>query len=131
MATSPLSALDLSANRTSTNLSPAELIERAIAAGEGKLASNGALVCMTGDRSGRSPNDKFLEDVPAINPKIWWRSEKQTGAPNRPITPAGFDLAMKIAIDHLNSRPRVYTFDGYAGADPKYRLGTRVVAEQA
>src|SRR3954469_25182503 len=113
-----LEQLDLSPKRAHLNLPPAALVEHAISAGEGKLAANGAIVCLTGDRSGRSPNDKFLEDVPAINPKIWWRSEKQAGAPNRPITPAGFDLAMKIAVDHLNSRPRVFTFDGYAGADP-------------
>ena len=67
MATSILNTLDLSTHRFSLNLASAELIERAIAAGEGKLASNGALVCLTGDRTGRSPNDKFLEVVPAIH----------------------------------------------------------------
>src|SRR5437762_2773316 len=36
--------LDLSSKRVLTNLSSAELVERAVAAGEGKLASNGALV---------------------------------------------------------------------------------------
>lgn len=125
MATSILNTLDLSTHRFSLNLASAELIERAIAAGEGKLASNGALVCLTGDRTGRSPNDKFLEDVPAIHPKIWW------GKVNQPVSEAGFDAALKIAVDHLNSRPRLFGFDGYAGADPKFRLGVRVVAEQA
>jgi phosphoenolpyruvate carboxykinase (ATP) len=123
--------LDLSAHRTSVNLSSAELIERAIAAGEGKLAVNGALVCLTGDRTGRSPNDKFLEDVESIRKKIWWRSEAQAGAPNRPVTPAAFDAAMQLAVDHLNKSPRNYVFEGYAGADPKHRLGVKVVAEQA
>jgi phosphoenolpyruvate carboxykinase (ATP) len=131
MSTAILSKLDLSSSRFCLNLSSAELIDRAVAAGEGKLAANGATVCLTGDRTGRSPNDKFLEDVPAIHPKIWWRSETQAGAPNRPITPEAFDKALQMAVDHLNSRPRVYGFDGYAGADPKFRLGVRVVAEQA
>jgi phosphoenolpyruvate carboxykinase (ATP) len=125
MSVDALKSLDLAPHRFSLNLSSGELIERAIAAGEGKLASNGALVCLTGDRTGRSPNDKFLEDVPAIHPKIWW------GKVNQPVSSAGFDAALKIAVDHLNSRPRLYGFDGYAGADPKYRLGTRVVTEQA
>lgn len=128
---SALNALDLSPNRTSVNLSAAELIERAVAAGEGKLAANGAIVCMTGDRTGRSPNDKFLEDVPAIHDKIWWRSETQAGAPNRPTKPEAFDLVLKLAVEYMNSRPRTYVFDGYAGADQKYRLGVRVVTEQA
>src|SRR6185295_9728200 len=63
MSATILNALDLSPHRFSLNLSSAELIERSVAAGEGKLAANGATVCLTGDRTGRSPNDKFLEDV--------------------------------------------------------------------
>src|SRR3954447_20612606 len=94
-----LSRLDLSPKRVFTNLASAELVERAIAAGEGTLASNGALVCLTGDRTGRSPKDKHLEDVPAIHDKIWW------GKVNTPLTPAQFDMAVDIAIKHLNQRP--------------------------
>jgi phosphoenolpyruvate carboxykinase (ATP) len=122
---STFDSLNLSPARASMNLSTAELVERALAAGEGKLASNGALVCLTGDRTGRSPNDKFLEDVPAVHPKIWW------GKVNQPLSEAGFDAALKIAVEHLNARPRVYGFEGFAGADPSYRLGVRVIAEQA
>ncbi len=122
---SGLQSPDVSPNRASVNLASAELVERALQAGEGKLASNGALVCMTGDRTGRSPNDKVLEDTPPIHDKIWW------GKVNQPLTTAGFDAALRIAVDHLNSRPRVFGFEGYAGADQKYRLGVRVVAEQA
>ncbi len=122
---SPLDALKLSADRFHVNLSSPDLIEQAISAGEGKLAANGALVCLTGDRTGRSPNDKFLEDVPAIHSKIWW------GKVNQPITPAGFDLATKIAVEHLNGKGKLFGFEGFAGADSKYRLSVRVVAEQA
>jgi phosphoenolpyruvate carboxykinase (ATP) len=125
MSASALPQLDLSAHRYSVNLPPAELIERAIAAGEGKLAANGATVCMTGDRTGRSPNDKFLEEVASIKPKIWW------GKNNQPLSTAGFDLALKIATDHLNQRPKLYGFEGFAGADSKYRCAVRVVTEQA
>src|ERR1051325_9225724 len=105
MSASILNALNLSETRFSLNLSSAELIERAIAAGEGKLAANGATVCLTGDRTGRSPNDKFLEDVASIHPKIWW------GKVNQPLAPEAFDKALQIAVDHLNSRPKVYGFD--------------------
>lgn len=121
----PLDALNLSAERFHVNLPSAQLIERAIAAGEGALAANGALVCNTGDRTGRSPNDKFLEDVPAIHPKIWW------GKVNQPLSTAGFDLALKIAVEHLNSKGKLFGFEGFAGADAKHRLAVRVVAEQA
>ena len=121
----PLDALKLSPERVQTNLPAAVLIEHALAAGEGTLAANGALTCMTGDRTGRSPKDKFLEDVPAISSKIWW------GKVNMKLTPAGFDIAAKIAVDHLNSRSKLYAFEGYAGADPAHRLGVQVITEQA
>ncbi|MFZ4573192.1 MAG: phosphoenolpyruvate carboxykinase (ATP) [Phycisphaerales bacterium] len=120
-----LSRLDLSANRALRNLSSAELVERAIAAGEGSLASNGALCCLTGDRTGRSPKDKHLEKQPEIDSKIWW------GKVNTPISTAQFDAALEIAVTHLNNRPKLFVFEGYAGADSKYRLGVQVVTEQA
>jgi len=125
MTISALDRLDLSAHRCFTNLSSAELVERAISGGEGMLANNGALVCMTGDRTGRSPKDKHLEDSPAIHDKIWW------GKVNTAISAAQFDGALEIAISYLNSRPRLYKFEGYAGADSSYRLGVQVITEQA
>lgn len=65
-----------------------------------------AIVCLTGDRGGRSPNDKYLEDTAGIHDKIWW------GKVNKPLTPDAFEKAVKIAVDHLNNRPRLFTFEG-------------------
>jgi len=120
-----LATLDLSPNRVLAHRSSAELVERAVANGEGKLAANGALVCLTGDRTGRSPKDKYAEDAPAVHDKVWW------GKINLPISTANFDAALGIAVDHLNTRPRLHMFEGFAGADPAHRLGVRVVCEQA
>lgn len=125
MSESILNQLDLASHRVVKNASSAELVERAIAAGEGQLAANGALVCLTGDRTGRSPKDKQLEDTSAIHDKIWW------GKVNTPVTPKQFDMALEIAVKHLNNRPKIHVFEGYAGADQKYRLGVQVVTEQA
>jgi phosphoenolpyruvate carboxykinase (ATP) len=125
MSSNTLDGLDLSPKRNSLNLSAAELVERALAAGEGRLASNGALCCMTGDRTGRSPKDKYLEEDSGSKGNIWW------GSVNQAITPANFELALKMAVEYLQGRPRLYTFEGFAGADPTYRLGVRVVGEQA
>ncbi|MBL8964502.1 MAG: phosphoenolpyruvate carboxykinase (ATP), partial [Phycisphaerae bacterium] len=122
---SPIDRLDLSPKHAQHNLSAAALIEQAIVAGEGMLASNGAIMCTTGDRTGRSPNQKFLEDTPGIHGKIWW------GKVNRPVAPEAFERAMNIAVDHLNARPRLFVFEGFAGADRRHRLGVRVVTEQA
>lgn len=125
MASTTLDVMDLSEQNTLRNLAPAELIERALAAGEGRLASNGTLACLTGDRTGRSPNDKYLEDTPDIHDKVWW------GKVNRPITPERFDLALRLAVEHLNARDVRYVFEGFCGADVEHRLGVRVVTEQA
>ncbi|MFN7020115.1 MAG: phosphoenolpyruvate carboxykinase (ATP) [Phycisphaerales bacterium] len=117
--------LDLTSSRILLNLSPARLVEEALARREGVLASNGALVCKTGDRTGRSPKDKHLENVSSYADKIWW------GAVNQPVTTEQFDAALAIAADHLNKQDRLYIFEGFVGADPTHRLGVQVVCEQA
>ncbi len=62
--------LDFPGVTVHTNLSTAKLVEIAILNGEGVLASNGALACDTGERTGRSPKDKFVEDTPGIHDAI-------------------------------------------------------------
>ncbi len=108
-----------------SNLAAPVLVEHALRRGEGRLASNGAITCDTGDRTGRSPNDKFLEDTPAIHDNIDW------GKVNQPITPAAFDKLEALARKYMSSRKELYRFDGYAGADPTYRLKVSVVTEEA
>ncbi|MDP6602496.1 MAG: phosphoenolpyruvate carboxykinase (ATP) [Phycisphaerales bacterium] len=107
------------------NLSTAALVETAIRLGEGELASNGAIVCDTGDRTGRSPNDKFVEDTPGIHDAVDW------GKTNRPITPEHFSMIEEAAMAHLQSRDELFRFDGFAGADERYRLNVSVVTEEA
>lgn len=122
---SGLARLNLDAARVHTNLAPAKLVEQAILRGEGVLAANGGLVALTGDRTGRSPKDKYLEDVPAVHDKIGW------GGFNTPISTENFDAVLNIAVDHLNSRKDLFMFEGFVGADPHHRLSARVVTEQA
>ena len=119
-ATSPVFS-----NTVHANKSAAWLVEEALRYGEGMLAANGALSVDTGERTGRSPNDKFLEDTPAIHDNIDW------GKINRPITPERFAAIEKLAVDHLNARDRLYRFDGFCGADPAYRLKVTAYTELA
>ncbi len=107
------------------NLSVPHLIEFAIRRGEGTLASNGALNVDTGDRTGRSPNDKFLEDTPGIHDSIGW------GKVNQPISPENFARLEVLARNYLGQKKELFRFDGYAGADPDYRLKVSVVTEEA
>ncbi|MCL4222361.1 MAG: phosphoenolpyruvate carboxykinase (ATP) [Phycisphaerales bacterium] len=117
--------LDLSREHALVNLSTAELVERALRAGEGTLAANGALVCGTGSRTGRSPADKLLSDDPGVHDKIWW------GTVNKPLERGKFDRAVEIATEYLNGLDRTYVFEGFAGADVQHRLGVRVVSGMA
>ncbi len=62
----------LSAPHVHRNLSTPQLIEAAIARGEARLASNGALVALTGSRTGRSVKDKFIvKDATTESMVIW------------------------------------------------------------
>lgn len=106
------------------NLSPAQLTERAVARGEGTLSSTGALVVTTGKYTGRSPDDRFVVDVPSIHGDIDW------GKVNVPISPEKFENIYSKMMAYLQGR-EIFIFDGFAGADPKFALSVRVVNELA
>ena len=54
------------------NLETPELIDMAAAAGEGVLSAHGVLVTQTGNRTGRSPNDRFIVREPVVEDDVWW-----------------------------------------------------------
>ncbi len=125
MPTASAAALDFGRATIHRNASAPALIEAAVRRHEGVLAANGALVVDTGERTGRSPRDKFLEDTPGIHGSIDW------GKVNQPVTPANFARLEEMAVAHLSQKKDLYRFDGYAGADPDYRLKVSVVTEEA
>ena len=78
------------------NLSPAELVEAALVRGEGVLASNGALRVVTGKYTGRSPQDKFVVDLPSVHDEIAWGT-------NAPIDEAVFDALYKKMLGYFRA----------------------------
>ncbi len=106
------------------NLTPAQLTEHALRRGEGALSDTGALVVKTGTYPGRSANDKFIVDTPAVHDEIAW------GDVNRPIDKARFDAILGKVLAYLQNR-EIFLFDGFAGADPKYTRAFRIVNELA
>ncbi|MGI6178099.1 MAG: phosphoenolpyruvate carboxykinase (ATP) [Eubacterium sp.] len=106
------------------NLTPAQLTEHALARGEGTLSNKGALVVKTGKYTGRSANDKFIVDSPAVHDEIAW------GKVNRPIDPARYEAIRAKVTAYLQGK-EVFIFDGFAGADPKYTQAFRIVNELA
>ena len=106
------------------NLTPAQLVERALERGEGTLTNTGALVVTTGKYTGRSPDDRFVVDTPSIHDDIDW------GKVNVPISEERFDAIYAKMMAYMQGRD-VFVFDGYAGADETYHLPVRVVNELA
>jgi phosphoenolpyruvate carboxykinase (ATP) len=106
------------------NLSVSQLIEHALARGEGRLADNGALVVETGKYTGRSPKDKFIVDEPSSRSEVDWNQF------NVPISEENFQRLYLKVLTYAQGRD-LYIFDGYVGADPKYRYGVRVINELA
>ena len=100
------------------------LTEKAIIRGEGTLSNTGALVVKTGKYTGRSANDKFIVDTPAVHDEIAW------GKVNRPIEKAKYDAIYNKVVAYLQNR-EIFVFDGFAGADPKYTKSFRIVNELA
>ena len=107
------------------NATPARLYEFAIVDQHAVIAASGALATRSGDKTGRSPKDKRIVDDPATTADIWW------GDVNIRLTERSFLVNRQRAIDYLNTRPRIFVFDGYAGWDPKYQIKVRVIAESA
>lgn len=109
---------------TFLNLPAARLIEHALARKEGILTGSGALRAQTGLRTGRSPRDKFIVEDARFLEEIWW------GEVNQPFAVDRFEKLRERVAAYLQNRT-VYVFDGFAGADPKYRLPVRIVTEYA
>ena len=106
------------------NLGPAALMEEVLRRREGKLANNGAIVVRTGQRTGRSPKDKFVvKSEPSAQHVAW-------GAVNRPYEPAAFDRLFDLMSGYLQAAD-LYVQDCYAGADPEHRLPVRIITEYA
>ena len=107
-----------------TNLSVAELYERAIAADEGVIAADGPLVVRTGQHTGRSPRDKFIVREPWSASKVWW------GEVNAEISEANYDRLRARLLGYLRDR-ELYAQDMYIGAHPDHRRSLRVYTETA
>ncbi len=106
------------------DLPPAALVEHALARQEGALASNGALSIETGERTGRSPNDRFIVDTPDVHDKIAW------GNVNAPISPERYEAIRDAVAAYLSERD-LFVVRGMAGADRNHSRKFMVACERA
>lgn len=106
------------------NLPAPQLYEQVIRRREGMIAHLGPLVVHTGDHTGRSPNDKFTVREPTSENDIWW------GSVNRSMEQTCFDRLFRKLRAYIQNRD-IFVFNGYVGADPRYRMPVRVITEYA
>jgi phosphoenolpyruvate carboxykinase (ATP) len=105
------------------NLPAPQLYEYAIAGREADLAFGGALVADTGVHTGRSPKDKFVVRDALTDKTIWWEN-------NGAITPEQFARLHEDFLAHAKGK-ELFAQDLIGGADPAYRVKTRVFTELA
>ena len=108
------------------NASPPLLYEMALRHERGTaITASGALVALSGAKTGRSPLDKRIVDEPTTTGDIWW------GDVNIKLDQHTFHINRERAIDYLNTRPHLYCVDGFAGWDPEHRIKVRVICGRA
>ena len=119
-----LAGVGIEGARSFWNLTEAALYEHAIRRVEGVIAAGGPLACLTGQHTGRSPNDKFVVREPSTEGQIAW------GPINREMSPAHFDQLHRDLTASLAGGD-LFVQDCSAGADAEYRLPIRVITQFA
>src|SRR5215203_1709584 len=107
------------------NMPTARLYENAIARESSAITSTGALATNSGSKTGRSPRDKRIVELPTSKDDVNW------GDVNIKLDEHTFLINRQRAIDFLNSREYIYVADGFAGWDPRYRINVRVICARA
>jgi len=89
------------------------------------IASSGALIADSGEKTGRSPADKRIVDQESSHEDVWW------GPINMPICEKGWSVNKETALNYLGSQNKLFVIDAYAGWDLKHRIKVRVICTRA
>ena len=117
-----LSQYGITVDNVRRNLTPAILYQEALRREKDSvIASSGALIAYSGEKTGRSPRDKRVVRHPDSEKDVWW------GPVNVEIPQTAFGVNRERATDYLNTRRLLYVVDAFAGWDPDYRLKVRVI----
>ena len=108
-----------------SNLGTSALVEASIAAGEGALSKDGALVVQTGAKTGRSAKDKFIVRDATTEETVWW------GKVNVPMTPDHFSALKEDFLAALGEKETLYVADLFGGSQSEHRVNVRVINELA
>ncbi|MEM9501530.1 MAG: phosphoenolpyruvate carboxykinase [Pseudomonadota bacterium] len=107
------------------NLGTPALVEASLAAEEGALSKDGALVVQTGPKTGRSAKDKFIVRDATTEDTVWW------GKINASMTPEHFAALKEDFLAAVASKETLYVADLFGGSQPEHRVNVRVINELA
>lgn len=101
-----------------------KLLELAVRREEGEFAANGAFVATTGERTGRSPKDRFIVDEPSMSHLVDW------GTVNQPFPVDKFNALWDRVSQYVAEKER---FVGHleVGSAEEHMLPLRVTTELA
>jgi len=119
-----LELIGIKPSSVKSNLTQDEWRNEELDRGEGRLSSNGTVIVNTGIYTGRSPNDRFIVKDKETEELIDW------GNVNLPLSEESFEILEKAVKKEMNQKD-LFIFDGYAGADERYRLPLRVITMMA
>mgnify|MGYP000141464104 FL=1 len=105
------------------NYGTAQLVESAVANGEGQLSKHGSLVVKTGAHTGRSAKDKFIVKDDETRDSIWW------GKTNVPMEPEHFAALKEDFFAAVKDKSELYVADLYGGSQAENRVNVRVINE--
>ena len=116
--------MEKSALTETFKLKTEDLIDAAVKNGEGVLAANGALSLETGERTGRSPNDRFIVQEDSTSSLIDW------GEINKPFNADDFNTLWDKVDGYLAEKNR-YLSKVHVGAHDDHYIPVNVISESA
>ncbi len=96
---------------------------------KGQVSELGAINVLTGEFTGRSPQDKYIVKDNITENTIWWNSNEAPND-NKPISTETWKELKSNTIEQLSGK-KLYVVDAYCGANEESRLKVRFIMEVA
>lgn len=106
------------------NLLPAQLVEQTILMQQGELTDTGALAILTGEFTGRCPEDRFIVKDATTEKTVNW------GKVNIAFDPEKYEKLYEKLTAHLNSEAQLFVQEAKVCADAQYSLKVRLITNQ-